>query len=139
MGAEIGATCSVFAYDSNMSNYLKATNRAAIAAAADKVAADLRPDEGAQYDQLIEINLDDLKPLINGPHSPDRAHKTGKAVGDAARENGWPIEVSSALIGYSTRNAFILLCKKQINPQIVDKSYSRYALVAMLWSTSLIQ
>ena len=106
MGAEIGATCSVFAYDSNMSNYLKATNRAAIAAAADKVAADLRPDEGAQYDQLIEINLDDLKPLINGPHSPDRAHKTGKAVGDAARENGWPIEVSSALIGSCTNSSY---------------------------------
>ena len=106
MGAEIGATCSVFAYDSNMSNYLKATNRAAIAAAADKVAADLRPDEGAQYDQLIEINLDELKPLINGPHSPDRAHKTGKAVGDAARENGWPIEVSSALIGSCTNSSY---------------------------------
>ena len=106
MGAEIGATCSVFAYDSNMSNYLKATNRAAIAAAADKVAADLRPDEGAQYDQLIEINLDDLRPLINGPHSPDRAHKTGKAVGDAARENGWPIEVSSALIGSCTNSSY---------------------------------
>jgi len=106
MGAEIGATCSGFASDSNRSNYLKATNRAAIAAAADKVAADLRPDEGAQYDQLIEINLDELKPLINGPHSPDRAHKTGKAVGDAARENGWPIEVSSALIGSCTNSSY---------------------------------
>ena len=106
MGAEIGATCSLFAYDSNMSNYLKATNRAGIAAAADKVAADLRPDDGAQYDQLIEINLDELKPLINGPHSPDRAHKTGKAVGAAARENDWPLEVSSALIGSCTNSSY---------------------------------
>ena len=106
MGAEIGATCSVFAYDSNMSNYLKATNRSAIAEAADKVANDLRPDDGAHYDQLIEINLDELKPLINGPHSPDRAHKVGQPIGDAARENGWPIEVSAALIGSCTNSSY---------------------------------
>ena len=106
MGAEIGATCSVFAYDSNMSNYLKATNRSGIAAAADKVANDLRPDDGAHYDQLIEINLDELKPLINGPHSPDRAHKVGQPIGDAARENGWPIEVSAALIGSCTNSSY---------------------------------
>ncbi len=106
MGAEIGATCSVFAYDSNMSNYLKATNRAGIAEAADKVANDLRPDDGAHYDQLIEINLDELKPLINGPHSPDRAHKVGQPIGDAARENGWPIEVSAALIGSCTNSSY---------------------------------
>ncbi len=106
MGAEIGATCSVFAYDSNMSNYLKATNRSAIATAADKVANDLRPDDGAHYDQLIEINLDELKPLINGPHSPDRAHKVGQPIGDAARENGWPIEVSAALIGSCTNSSY---------------------------------
>ncbi|MFZ9427664.1 MAG: aconitate hydratase, partial [Ilumatobacteraceae bacterium] len=106
MGAEIGATCSVFAYDSNMSAYLAATGREAIATAADKVAADLRPDDGAQYDQLIEIDLDQLKPLINGPHSPDRAHKVGKAVGDAARENEWPLEVSAALIGSCTNSSY---------------------------------
>ena len=106
MGAEIGATCSLFAYDSNMSNYLQATNRSGIAAAADKVANDLRPDDGAHYDQLIEINLDELKPLINGPHSPDRAHKVGQPIGDAARENGWPIEVSAALIGSCTNSSY---------------------------------
>ena len=61
MGAEIGATCSVFPYDHNMAQYLKATGREAIADAADKVAADLRPDDGAQYDQVIEIDLDALK------------------------------------------------------------------------------
>ena len=77
MGAEIGATTSIFGYDANMSAYLKATGREAIADAADKVAAELRPDDGALYDQLIEIDLDQLKPLINGPHSPDRAHRVG--------------------------------------------------------------
>ncbi|MEI7991769.1 MAG: aconitate hydratase [Actinomycetota bacterium] len=106
MGAEIGATCSLFAYDQNMAMYLKATGREGIADAADKVAADLRPDDGALYDQLIEINLDDLKPLINGPHSPDRAHRVGKAVGDAARENGWPLEISAALIGSCTNSSY---------------------------------
>ena len=106
MGAEIGATTSVFAYDSNMSDYLRSTGRAAIASAADAVADDLRPDEGATYDQVIEINLSDLRPMINGPHSPDRAHRTGSEVGTAATENGWPLEVSAALIGSCTNSSY---------------------------------
>jgi aconitate hydratase len=107
MGAEIGATCSVFGYDKNMSEYLSATGREAIAAAADKVAAELRPDDGAQYDQVIEIDLSKLTPLINGPHSPDRAHKIGaNGVGAAARENDWPLEVSAALIGSCTNSSY---------------------------------
>jgi aconitate hydratase len=107
MGAEIGATTSVFGYDQNMAMYLKATGREAIADAADKVAADLRPDDGALYDQLIEIDLNTLKPLINGPHTPDLAHKVGKdGVGAAALANGWPIEVSSTLIGSCTNSSY---------------------------------
>src|SRR5262245_5625901 len=106
MGAEIGATCSVFPYDHNMAMYLKATGREAIADAADKVAIDLRPDDGALYDQLIEIDLDQLKPLINGPHSPDRAHRVGDALGKAARENGWPLDISAALIGSCTNSSY---------------------------------
>ena len=107
MGAEIGATCSVFGYDANMSAYLSATGRADIAAAADKVASDLRPDAGAQYDQVVEINLDALTPLINGPHSPDRAHKIGaNGVGKAARENNWPLDVSATLIGSCTNSSY---------------------------------
>jgi aconitate hydratase len=106
MGAEIGATTSLFPYDANMAAYLKATGREAIADAADAVADMLRPDDGAQYDQLIEIDLDKLKPMINGPHSPDRAHRVGAAVGDAARENGWPLDISSALIGSCTNSSY---------------------------------
>jgi aconitate hydratase len=106
MGAEIGATTSLFPYDANMAAYLKATGREAIADAADQIAEHLRPDEGAHYDQVIEINLDELKPLINGPHSPDRAHRVGRDVGDAAREHGWPIEISSALIGSCTNSSY---------------------------------
>ena len=106
MGAEIGATCSVFPYDHNMAMYLKATGREAIADAADAVAVDLRPDDGALYDQLVEIDLDQLKPLINGPHSPDRANRVGTAVGAEARTNGWPLEISSALIGSCTNSSY---------------------------------
>ena len=106
MGAEIGATCSVFPYDHNMAQYLKATGREAIADAADKVATDLRPDDGALYDQLVEIDLDQLKPLINGPHSPDRANRVGAAVGAEARANDWPLEISSTLIGSCTNSSY---------------------------------
>jgi aconitate hydratase len=107
MGAEIGATCSVFGYDANMAEYLRATGREAIAAAADKVATELRPDDGAQYDQVIEIDLSKLTPLINGPHSPDRAHKIGAdGVGTQARENDWPLDVSAALIGSCTNSSY---------------------------------
>src|SRR4051812_36610442 len=106
MGAEIGATCSLFPYDHNMAVYLKATGREAIADAADKVADELRPDDGAMYDQLIEIDLDQLKPLINGPHSPDRAHRIGKDVGEQAEANAWPLEISAALIGSCTNSSY---------------------------------
>ena len=106
MGAEIGATCSVFAYDANMAAYLKATGREAIADAADAVAVDLRPDDGALYDVLVEIDLDQLKPLINGPHSPDRANRVGAAVGAEARANGWPLDISAALIGSCTNSSY---------------------------------
>jgi aconitate hydratase len=111
MGAEIGATTSLFAYDPNMAAYLRATGREAIAAAADAIAADLRPDDdvaadpGACFDQVIEIDLDQLGPMINGPHSPDRAHQLG-AVAATAEAEGWPLEISSALIGSCTNSSY---------------------------------
>ena len=106
MGAEIGATTSVFGYDGNMANYLRATGRAAIADAADEVAAELRPDDGALYDEVIDIDLSALRPMINGPHSPDRAHRVGAEVGEQARSNDWPIAVSAALIGSCTNSSY---------------------------------
>ena len=106
MGAEIGATCSVFGYDSHMAQYLRATGRADIAAAADEVREHLRPDDGALYDRLVEIDLSTLAPLVNGPHSPDRAHRAGAPLGDAAREHGWPLEISAALIGSCTNSSY---------------------------------
>ena len=106
MGAEIGATCSVFGYDQHMADYLKATGRADIATAADKVTEHLRADDGAQYDRVIEIDLSQLKPLINGPHTPDLAHKVGKAIGEEASRNNWPTEISAALIGSCTNSSY---------------------------------
>jgi aconitate hydratase len=107
MGAEIGATTSLFGYDTQMAAYLRATGRGGIADAADAVAEHLRADEGAHYDEFIEIDLDSLRPLINGPHSPDRAHRVGgEGVGAAAAENDWPLEVSAALIGSCTNSSY---------------------------------
>jgi aconitate hydratase len=106
MGAEIGATCSVFGYDAEMAAYLKATGRADIAAAADAVRSELRPDDGATYDRLVEIDLSSLAPMINGPHSPDRAHRVGAEVGAAAASNEWPVEISAALIGSCTNSSY---------------------------------
>ncbi len=111
MGAEIGATTSLFPYDANMADYLRATRRTAIADAADAVAEHLRPDDdvlrdpGACFDQVIEIDLDQLGPMINGPHSPDRAHQLSD-VGAAAEAEGWPLEISSALIGSCTNSSY---------------------------------
>ena len=105
MGAEIGATCSIFPYDENMAAYLKATGREAIADAANAVAEHLRPDDDAVYDRLIEIDLDELQPLINGPDTPDLAHKVSE-VGRWARQHDVPVEISSALIGSCTNSSY---------------------------------
>jgi aconitate hydratase len=112
MGAEIGATCSLFPYDDNMAVYLAATDRTGTAGEAGKVAADLRPDDdvvadpATYFDRVIEIDLDELRPLINGPHTPDRANRIGAQVGAEAVANGWPLEISSALIGSCTNSSY---------------------------------
>jgi aconitate hydratase len=111
MGAEIGATTSIFSYDDHAAGYLKATGREAIADAAAKVIDHLRTDADAYeraaevFDQLIEINLDELTPQINGPHSPDLAHPVSR-LGEDAAAAGWPLEISSALIGSCTNSSY---------------------------------
>ncbi len=111
MGAEIGATCSVFGYDSKMADYLKGTNRADIAAMADKVIEHLRADKevyenpAAFYDQLIEINLSELEPYVNGPFTPDLATPISQMAA-AVKEHGWPDEVEVALIGSCTNSSY---------------------------------
>ena len=111
MGAEIGATTSLFAYDDATSRYLKATGREEIDDAARNVAHHLRADDevyanpGEYFDQVIEIDLSTLEPLINGPHTPDLARPLSK-LGSEAELNGWPKEISSALIGSCTNSSY---------------------------------
>ncbi|KAH1026239.1 hypothetical protein HUJ05_010787 [Dendroctonus ponderosae] len=106
MGAEIGATTSLFPYNSRMATYLKATNRGAIAQEADKVQTVLlNSDANAAYDQIIEINLDTLEPHINGPFTPDLASPISK-LGQNAKKNGWPLEIKVGLIGSCTNSSY---------------------------------
>ena len=111
MGAEIGATTSLFGYDQAMSRYLKSTGREAVADAADKVAIHLRADDevmanpSAFYDEVIEIDLSSLAPHINGPHTPDLAREVGD-LGAEAKANGWPSSISAALIGSCTNSSY---------------------------------
>ena len=111
MGAEVGATTSLFAYDESMERYLKATGREELAneasAVKDYLVADAEVYENPDlfYDQLIEINLSELEPHINGPFTPDRATPIS-LIGKTARENGWPLEVSVGLIGSCTNSSY---------------------------------
>jgi len=111
MGAEIGATCSLFAYDEKMSDYLKATGREEVAALADSVKEHLRPDEEVianpknYYDQVLELNLDTLEPYVNGPFTPDLATPISK-MKEAVEKNGWPAKLEVALIGSCTNSSY---------------------------------
>jgi len=105
MGAEIGATTSIFPYTASMGEYLAATQRRNIKEEAQQNAAMFAADEGAEYDELLEINLSELKPMINGPFTPDLAHTLDK-IGDNARKAGWPLDVSASLIGSCTNSSY---------------------------------
>jgi aconitate hydratase len=111
MGAEIGATTSTFGYDASMERYLKATNRADVAELANGVKEHLNADPEvytnpeAYFDQLIEINLDELEPYINGPFSPDLATPISK-MKEVAAANGWPTKVEVGLIGSCTNSSY---------------------------------
>ena len=111
MGAEIGATCSLFTYDDKMAAYLKATERGEVAKLADEVREHLRPDKEVYanpqkyFDQLIEINLSELEPHVNGPFTPDLATPISK-MAEAVAANGWPDEVEVALIGSCTNSSY---------------------------------
>ena len=111
MGAEIGATTSTFGYDDSMRRYLTATGRQDVVDAADKVASYLTADEEVYanpeqyFDQLIEINLSELEPHINGPFTPDRGTPVSKMKEEAAK-NDWPIKVEWGLIGSCTNSSY---------------------------------
>uniref|UniRef100_A0A2K6SQN0 Aconitase/3-isopropylmalate dehydratase large subunit alpha/beta/alpha domain-containing protein n=1 Tax=Saimiri boliviensis boliviensis TaxID=39432 RepID=A0A2K6SQN0_SAIBB len=105
MGAEIGATTSVFPYSHRMKKYLSKTGRADIANLADEFKDHLVPDPGCHYDQLIEINLSELKLHINGPFTPDLAHPVAE-VGKVAEKEGWPVDIRVGLIGSCTNSSY---------------------------------
>ncbi|KAL5243214.1 hypothetical protein ACI65C_010624 [Semiaphis heraclei] len=106
MGAEIGATTSLFPFNHRMADYLKATSRADIAEEAAKYSKSLlTPDKGSHYDQLIEIDLTTLEPHVNGPFTPDLAHPISK-LGNNAKKNDWPVEIKVGLIGSCTNSSY---------------------------------
>ncbi|KNC82089.1 aconitate hydratase, mitochondrial [Sphaeroforma arctica JP610] len=105
MGAEIGATTSVFPYNQKMADFLKATGRPEIAEACDQNKDLITPDEGARYDQLIEIDLNSLGVGINGPFTPDWYHPIETFKETVAKE-GWPAEMKVGLIGSCTNSSY---------------------------------
>lgn len=128
MGAEIGATCSVFAYDEKMSAYLKGTSRAEIATLADGIKEHLRPDAevyanpAKYYDQVIEIDLNELEPYVNGPFTPDLAWPISK-FGQAVKENNWPEKLEVALIGSCTNSSYEDISRSaSLAKQAIDKN-----------------
>jgi aconitate hydratase len=111
MGAEVGATTSTFGYDDSMSRYLKATGRADVAALADGIREHLTGDAevyanpSKYFDEVIEINLSELEPHVNGPFTPDLATPISKLKEEAVK-NGWPLKVEAGLIGSCTNSSY---------------------------------
>lgn len=127
MGAEIGATTSTFGYDDSMERYLRATDRSDIADEANIIREYLTGDDEVYanpetyFDQVIEIDLNTLRPHLNGPFTPDLATPVGQ-LGAKAKENGWPLKVDWGLIGSCTNSSYEDLTRAaSIAKQAVDK------------------
>ncbi len=128
MGAEIGATTSTFGYDESMERYLRATDREDVADAANKVKEHLTADPEVYanpeqyFDQVIEINLSELGPLLNGPFTPDLSTKVGSDMTEKATANDWPLQVEWGLIGSCTNSSYEDLSRaSSIAQQALDK------------------
>lgn len=128
MGAEIGATTSTFGYDDSMSRYLRSTNRADVADAADKVASYLTGDPEVYanpeqyFDQVIEINLSTLEPHLNGPFTPDLATPISKMKEEAVKNN-WPLQIQVGLIGSCTNSSYEDISRAaSLARQVADKN-----------------
>ena len=128
MGAEIGATTSTFGYDESMERYLRATDRADVADAANNVKEYLTADPEVYadpenyFDQVIEINLSELGPLLNGPFTPDLSTEVGKNMHTKATSNNWPLQVEWGLIGSCTNSSYEDLSRaSSIAQQALDK------------------
>lgn len=127
MGAEVGATTSTFGYDESMERYLIATNRADVASAANEIKEHLTGDDEVYanpeqyFDEVIEINLSELRPHLNGPFTPDLATPISE-MAVKAKENDWPLKVDWGLIGSCTNSSYEDLTRAaSIAKQAVDK------------------
>jgi aconitate hydratase len=134
MGAEIGATTSTFGYDDSMDRYLRATDREDVADAAKAVHEHLTADADCYknpekyFDRVIEIDLNTLKPLINGPFTPDLSTNVGNEMTDKATKNEWPLDVEWGLIGSCTNSSYEDLSRAaSIAKQAVDKGLTTKA------------
>ena len=128
MGAEIGATTSTFGYDESMERYLRATDRADVADAANTIKEHLTADDEVYanpkqyFDQVIEINLSELGPLLNGPFTPDLSTAVGPTMTEKATKNEWPLKVEWGLIGSCTNSSYEDLSRaSSIAQQAIDK------------------
>jgi len=128
MGAEVGATTSIFSYDNSMKRYLKATGRADVAESADNIEDYLKGDfevyrhPKKYFDQVIEVDLDELEPYINGPFTPDKATPISEMASEA-KKNKWPIDVEVALIGSCTNSSYEDISRAaSIAKQALDKN-----------------
>ena len=128
MGAEIGATTSTFGYDESMERYLRATDRADVAEAANQVKdyltgdAEVYANPEQYFDQVIDINLSELGPLLNGPFTPDLSTAVGSAMTEKAKANDWPLKVEWGLIGSCTNSSYEDLSRaSSIAQQALDK------------------
>ncbi|WP_420573828.1 aconitate hydratase [Kordia sp.] len=128
MGAEIGATTSTFGYDESMERYLRATERADVADAANEVKdyltgdAEVYANPEQYFDQVIEINLSELGPLLNGPFTPDLSTRVGTEMTGRAQENDWPLQVEWGLIGSCTNSSYEDLSRaSSVAQQALDK------------------
>jgi aconitate hydratase len=137
MGAEIGATTSTFGYDDSMRRYLKSTDRADVVALADEVAEHLTGDDEVYanpenyFDQVIEINLSDLSPHLNGPFTPDLATPVSE-MKEKAVANGWPLDIEWALIGSCTNSSYEDLSRAaSIVEDAVDKGVKPKAILGI--------
>jgi aconitate hydratase len=127
MGAEIGATTSTFGYDEKMADYLRGTGRKEVAALADKVKQHLTGDPEVYstpekyFDEVIEINLSELEPHVNGPFTPDRAIPISQFAAEV-RKNGWPAKLEVGLIGSCTNSSYEDITRSaSLAKQAVDK------------------
>ncbi|MFD0964135.1 aconitate hydratase [Pseudofulvibacter geojedonensis] len=128
MGAEIGATTSTFGYDESMERYLRATDRNDVADAANAIKDHLTGDSEVYanpeeyFDQVIDINLSELGPLLNGPFTPDLSTTVGKEMSQKAKANDWPLQVEWGLIGSCTNSSYEDLSRaSSVAQQALDK------------------